>query len=116
MPHVVRSGQWTATGKVAFSTEGDEHGAAVSLILEDMPAGGGPRLHTHPYPECWVVIAGRGRFTAGDLEIEAAAGDIVYVEAGMAHKFVAKGDEPLRMVCIHQSGRFETAWLEPERG
>jgi hypothetical protein len=55
MIEVVRSGQWTQGGKAAFEILGKDYGAAVTLILEDMPKGGGPRLHKHPYGETWVV-------------------------------------------------------------
>jgi mannose-6-phosphate isomerase-like protein (cupin superfamily) len=109
---IVRSGQWTAGGRTAFELLGRDHGAAVTLILEDMPAGGGPRLHSHPYGEVWVVMAGSGLFTAGDRTAEAGAGDVVYVEAGTPHKFVSLGPEPLRMVCIHEAPQFHTDWLE----
>lgn len=44
--------------------------------------------------------------------IEAGAGDLVYVAAGKPHKFTVTGDRPARMVCIHQSDRFVTNWLE----
>ena len=30
---------------------GEDHGASVSLILDESDPGGGPRLHRHPYDE-----------------------------------------------------------------
>lgn len=77
-----------------------------------MPNGGGPRLHRHPYGETWVVTGGRAAFTNGHEALEAAIGDVIYVPAGTPHKFPSTGDSPLRMVCIHQSDRFVTEWLE----
>jgi len=38
--------------------EGADHGATLSLILDHSEPGHGPRLHTHPYDETWVVIDG----------------------------------------------------------
>jgi mannose-6-phosphate isomerase-like protein (cupin superfamily) len=111
---VVRSGTWTEGGSSSFDTEGAEHGSSVTLILSEMAAGRGPRLHTHPYRETWVIAAGRARFTAGDDEVEASAGDIVYVSAETPHKFVSIGEEPLRIVSIHEAEKFTTVWLEPK--
>jgi mannose-6-phosphate isomerase-like protein (cupin superfamily) len=109
---IVRSGQWTEHGAAAYEILGRDHGAAVTLILEEMPEGRGPRLHSHPYGETWTVIAGHGLFTAGDDTVEAGAGDVVYVSAGTPHKFLSLGPEPLRLVCIHQAPQFHTDWLE----
>jgi mannose-6-phosphate isomerase-like protein (cupin superfamily) len=115
MPHLVRTGQWTAGGTTGVDLIGSEHGSNVTLIIEEMPVGGRPRLHRHPYNEVWVVFSGRGRFTAGDEQLEAGPGDAVYVEAGVPHTFLSLGPEPLRMLCIHESPEFSTEWLEPRR-
>lgn len=112
MAEIVRTGQWLPGGRTAVELLGVEHGAEVTLIIEDMPPGGGPRLHRHPYPEVWVVVSGTGAFTAGDKVLHAATGDVVFVEPGLPHKFVATGDAPLRMVCIHNAPDFTTVWLE----
>ena len=109
---IVRSGQWSEGGKTAFEILGEDHGAAVTLILEDMPRGGGPRLHKHPYGETWVVTGGRAAFTNGPETLEAGTGDVIYVAAGTPHKFTSVGEVPLKMVCIHQSPHFVTEWLE----
>jgi mannose-6-phosphate isomerase-like protein (cupin superfamily) len=37
---------------------------------------------------------------------------VIYVPAGTPHKFTSIGEEPLKMVCIHQSAEFVTEWLE----
>lgn len=59
---IVRSKLWTEEGGQGFEEEGHKHGAAVSVIMENMPAGKGPRLHTHPYGETWVVVEGHVDF------------------------------------------------------
>lgn len=112
MAEIVHTGQWLPGGERAVELIGAEHGADVTLIVEDMPPGGGPRLHKHPYPEVWVVVSGTGDFTAGDTVLRASTGDVVYVEPGLPHKFVATGETALRMICIHNAPRFETIWLE----
>lgn len=86
--------------------EGEPHGSGASFFLVKNRPGEGAMLHVHPYPETWVVRAGRVRFTVGGEPVEAAAGDIVVGPAGVPHKFVCLGPELLEMVCIHPSPRF----------
>ena len=94
-----QSGEW----------EGGE--ANVTLILhESVEAGHGPRLHTHPYPETFVMQEGRAVFTVGDEEVEAGPGQILVVPAGTPHKFRTLG--PMKSIHIHASPKFETRWLE----
>lgn len=110
----IETGLWTDAGaaKTGFDLEGAEIGTATTLILTDMKTGRGPRLHKHPYPEIWVIAAGRALFTAGTQTFEAGPGDIVHVDADMPHKFVVTSEGPARMVCIHEAARFTTTWLE----
>jgi mannose-6-phosphate isomerase-like protein (cupin superfamily) len=97
----------------SFEFEGYLFGdAGVSIILVDVPPGGGPRLHSHPYEEVFIVQEGRATYTVGSEVVEVAAGQIVVAPAGVAHKFVNSGDGPLRQVDIHASGKFITEWLE----
>ena len=94
--------------------EGAEHGGVeVSFILVDLPPGAGPSLHSHPYPEVFIVQAGRAVFTAGEEERTVEAGQVVVVPAGVAHAFVNPGPGRLRQVDLHPSASFDTRWLEP---
>jgi mannose-6-phosphate isomerase-like protein (cupin superfamily) len=86
-------------GTVKF--EGEPHGASVSFFLVNNRPGEGPDLHRHPYDETWVVRSGSARFTAGEEEVDARAGDIVVVGANTPHKFKNTGSELLDIVCIH---------------
>ena len=93
--------------------DGAGYGAGVSLIfVSTAEIGDGPRLHTHPYPETFIIRAGRGRYTIGDQTIEARAGQILVVPAGVPHKFANLGPGPLESTDIHASERFITDWLE----
>ena len=83
-----------------------------SLIFFDGPPGSGPKLHSHPYAEIFVVQEGEAIFTVGDAEIEARGGQILIAPAGVPHKFINTGGGPLRQLDIHLSDRFETEWLE----
>jgi quercetin dioxygenase-like cupin family protein len=91
---------------------GDEHGASVSLILDESEPGNGPRLHRHPYDETWVVLDGTLTFQAGDERFSAGPGDIVIVPPDAPHKFTNDGPGRSRLVCIHASPTFVTEWLE----
>jgi mannose-6-phosphate isomerase-like protein (cupin superfamily) len=92
--------------------KGAEHGATISLILDNSGPGSGPRLHKHPYDETWVVNDGNLTFHAGDEQFDAGPGDIVIVPADTPHKFTNRGSGSADLVCIHASPTFETEWLE----
>lgn len=110
MARVVQREDW-AMHPTRQSGEWEGGEANVTLILHDsIDAGVGPRLHTHPYPETFVMQEGRAVFTVGDEEIEAGPGQILVVPAGTAHKFRTLG--PMRSIHIHASPKFETRWLE----
>jgi mannose-6-phosphate isomerase-like protein (cupin superfamily) len=91
---------------------GAEHGATISLILDDSGPGEGPKLHKHPYDETWVVNEGNLTFQAGDEQLDAGPGDIVIVPADTPHKFTNHGPDRANLVCIHANPKFETEWLE----
>jgi mannose-6-phosphate isomerase-like protein (cupin superfamily) len=87
-------------------------GASVSVILVDMAPGEGPKLHKHPYEEVFVIEEGSATYTIGSTTLEARAGQIAIVPAGVPHKFINTGSGRLRQVDIHHSPRFITEWLE----
>ncbi len=84
--------------------EGYEQGGSVSFYVARTPAGRGPGLHRHPYEETFVIHDGSATFTVDGEEIEAAAGTIIVVPSGAAHKYVA-GPDGVRSVNIHASER-----------
>jgi quercetin dioxygenase-like cupin family protein len=91
---------------------GSEHGATISLILDDSEPGQGPRLHRHPYDETWVVQEGNLTFQLGDERCRARTGDIVIAPPGVPHKFTNDGPGRSKLVCIHASPVMSTEWLE----
>ena len=109
---IVSTGQWLPGDANAKTLEGKPNGAQVTVLLEHMPPGSGPKLHSHPYGETWVVVEGRIAFTNGTQTREAIAGDVVYVAPGEPHKFTVTSEQRIKMVCIHQSDHFITDWLE----
>ena len=93
--------------------EGRELGGAnASLMFVDAAPGEGPRLHRHPYEEIFIVMEGQVRFSVGTSTLDAHAGQIVLVRAGVPHKFVNSGSGRLRQVDIHLNSEFVTEWLE----
>ena len=96
-----------------YELEGYEHGDTnISLILVDMAPGDGPRLHSHPYAEVFVVHEGQATYTVGSNTLEVRAGQIVIAPPSVPHKFINTGAGPLRQTDIHLSKQFITEWLE----
>lgn len=91
---------------------GEDHGASISLILDESEPGQGPRLHRHPYDETWVVEAGTVTLQFGDETFQAGPGDVAIVAGDVPHKFTNNGPGRSRLVCIHASPTFITEWLE----
>jgi len=91
--------------------EGEAHGASVSFILVDMPPGEGVSLHTHPYPEIFIVQEGRARYTVGAETIDVVAPRTLIGPADVPHAFTNVGDVRLKQVDIHLSPKFITQWL-----
>ncbi len=114
MLHVIRRDELPPSPNRTVQFEGEPYRAGISLFLVDNEPGEGPRPHLHPYPETWVVRAGRARISAGQEEVEAGPGDIVVVEPNTRHGFRNLGPGRLEIVCIHAAGRMVTEWLADE--
>lgn len=92
--------------------EGHEYGAATSFFFVDNDPGQGPDLHVHPYPETWIVRAGKAEFNVDGRKLSAGPGDILVVEAGVPHGFKNIGDGRLEVFCIHPSDRIVQDWVD----
>jgi len=100
-------------GKTSRQFEGYHYGdVQMSFFVSATPAGHGPSLHTHPYAEVFVVQEGSLTFVVGDETIEATAGQIIVVPAGMPHKFTNTSSVVAQHIDIHTSGQMQTTWLE----
>jgi mannose-6-phosphate isomerase-like protein (cupin superfamily) len=97
---------------IGWEFDGSKYGGVnVSFLIIAAPPGSGPRLHSHPYDEIFIVQEGQVTFTVGDETLEASGGQIVIVPADTPHQFVNSGPDLLRQVDIHLSPRFITNWL-----
>lgn len=59
----------------------------MSIGLYVLEVGATDGQSPHGEDEVYVVLAGRSRFSAGDVVDDVAAGDTIYVPAGVAHRF-----------------------------
>jgi mannose-6-phosphate isomerase-like protein (cupin superfamily) len=100
-------------GSTSRQFEGYTYGDVnVSFFVSATPLGRGPSLHTHPYAEVFVVQAGSLTFVVGEQTIDATAGQIVIVPAGVPHKFTNTNMTVAQHIDIHTNARMETTWLE----
>lgn len=83
--------------------EGRKYGLVTSVFESEIVPGSGPRPHTHPYAEFFVLHEGQGRYIADDTSINAEAGDIVVIPAGAVHSFINIGQGLLRHTAIHEA-------------
>lgn len=89
--------------------DGAGHGSvASSAFIVDLAPDRGPRRHTHPYPEVFVVVEGVVRVEADGTETDLTPDQICVVPAGAPHTFVNAGPGRARMVNIHASSEVVT--------
>lgn len=92
--------------------QGSAYGTPITIIFHNsVGAGHGPDPHTHPYPETFIIRAGRARFTIGEAQFHAEAGQILVCTAGVAHGYKNLGPGQLEAVNIHANGTNLTTWL-----
>jgi mannose-6-phosphate isomerase-like protein (cupin superfamily) len=101
----IRAASLPCTPGGAIKFEGEAYGSPISFFHVNAAPGTGSALHIHPYPETWIVRSGTVRFTVGETDIEARAGDIVVGPPDLPHMFMNCGTEQLDMLCIHPSPR-----------
>lgn len=67
-----------------------------AIWVEAQPgATSGGHPHSHAGEECGVVIFGSMRFWVGNTDLELTAGDAIYLDSTLPHRWVATGTEPL---------------------
>ena len=114
MAHVIDREEWAVrSDHWKGELQCGAYGSNSCLIFNYLPdTGGGPRLHTHPYAEVFVVQSGRLTFVVGETSVEVGAGQIVIAPPGVPHKFTNTGTTVAAHIDIHTSERMETTWLE----
>ncbi len=74
--------------------------------------------HRHPTVEHeQYVLTGRIRLTLGEEEQEVAAGDVVFIPAGVPHRYENPGPQPAEFLCVvPHAASYDTEWLEEAPG
>src|ERR1700751_3360317 len=89
----------------AFLFEGGKRaGIDISMFVVRTRPGGSVELHTHPYPETFLLLDGRGRWTAGDDGIELQPEQMLVVPPQTLPGFPNDGQTPLLVVSVHEAG------------
>jgi len=63
-------------------------------------AGGSMPLHTNTVEHEQFVLSGRAKVLLGDKTIEAAAGDVLLIPAGVPHSYETLGDADYSFLCL----------------
>ena len=113
--NVIEQDSWaTSPGLWNGIWEGGAHGAPITVIFHSSEGSGhGPKLHTHPYSETFIIQTGRALFVIGDQQHEAVAGQILICPAGVPHKYTNLGPRLLEAVNIHANGTSIIERLRP---
>ena len=91
--------------------EGKSGGAGISIFVTRTPVGAAVPLHVHPYPETFVLLEGKGRWTRGEEVLELEPDQLVVVPPETPHGFRNIGDAPLLVVSVHERGEIVQEWL-----
>jgi quercetin dioxygenase-like cupin family protein len=99
----VRSGEgkalWGPGDMYTFLVTGEETGGTVFAMEGLVPAGGGPPLHIHEREdEALYILEGECEVEVGDNRVLAAAGDLVWMPRGTAHRFSNTGTGTARII------------------
>lgn len=87
--------------KMLLSPDESPNFAMRNFIIE---AGGHMPLHTNTVEHEQYVLSGRARVMIGDETIEAGAGDILLIPAGVPHSYETLGDEAYSFLCLIPKG------------
>ena len=85
--------------------------AGVSMFIVRTRPGRAVEIHTHPYPETFLLLEGRGRWTAGEEVVEIEAEQMLVVPPETPHGFRNIGEVPLLVVSVHEAGTVDQTWL-----
>ena len=100
-----------AFSPTAFLFQGGDR-TDISIFVVRTPPGKGVGLHVHPYAETFVLLEGRGRWTAGEETVELCPDQILVVPPETPHGFENTGEEPLLVVSVHDSGVMQQRFLD----
>jgi len=89
-------------------------GAAQTFGVVEIAAGQRNSLHMHPNcEELLYVLSGSCKHRIGDKSVVLKPGDIARIPAGVAHRAIVLGNEPMRAVVSYSSGDRQVVDLGP---
>jgi len=81
--------------------------ASATIIEMTVSPGGGAPLHVHPdLDDNFYLLDGQLAMRCGDRTFVAHPGDYVVLPKGVPHTFRVLGDEPVRMLQVHDDDSF----------
>ena len=105
----VKAGEGT-TRQVLVGPDEAPNFALRRFVME--PGGGMPR-HTNTVEHEQYVLAGRARVTVGDGAHEVAAGDVLFIPAGVPHSYQVL-EAPFEFLCMVPNAPDRLEVLAPE--
>jgi len=96
--------------KMLLSPDESPHFAMRNFTIA---AGGSMPLHTNTIEHEQFVLSGRARVQLGDQVVEARAGDVLLIPAGLPHSYATLGDEPYSFLCLVPKGEDKIEVLGP---
>ncbi len=92
---------------VSGATSGSQH---LSMAFGIVPPGTKSTRHYHPFETAVYVISGRARAYFGPNDehwVDVAAGDFIYIPAGMIHSTENTGDTPVEYILARAAAEDE---------
>jgi len=86
-------------------------GVDISMFVVRTPPGRAVELHVHPYPQTFLLLEGRGRWTVGDVVCELNPNQMIVAPPETPHGFLNIGEEPLLVVSVHEAGTLTQTFL-----
>jgi len=99
-PDDVKAGTATRVRVLIDESDGAPHFAMRKFSMDE---GGGMPRHTNEVEHEQYVLAGRGRIGIADAVHEVAAGDVVYIPAGVPHHYEVV-EAPFEFLCVVPNG------------
>jgi HTH-type transcriptional repressor of puuD len=73
----------------------------VTTGITEFPPGAGIPLHTHNVEESVFILDGLATAVIGEDSFDLGAGDATWAPAGVPHRFVNRGDGPMRIYWVY---------------
>lgn len=87
---------------------------AMSAGVYTLAAGASDPQQPHTEDELYVVLRGRARIRVGDEDAAVAAGDAIFVAAGVVHRFHSIADD-LSVLVLFAPAEYSRASTPPSR-